>query len=307
LPESRRTVCYVSRVDRKHVLISALAGLSGVFVAVSLLKREKRTAGRRWPVNLAHRGASARVPENTLEAFRLALEAGAGGLELDVRMTRDGEVVVIHDATVDRVTDGSGAVAEMTLEEIRRLDAGYRFSPDGGRTFPYRGQGVRIPTLAEVYEEFPDARVNADIKEAQPEVEEAVLRVMQRAAAEERTLIASTDHAVLRRFRKVSGGRISTGASRREIAAFYALSRLHLEAFVSPAYEALQVPVEHWGITLVTPRFLGAAHSRRVGVDVWTINDAAEMRRLLDLGVDVIMTDYPEVLAGLLEERRRQP
>jgi glycerophosphoryl diester phosphodiesterase len=291
-------------VDRKHVLISALAGLSGALVAVSLLKREKLTAGRRWPVNLAHRGASAQAPENTLEAFRLA---GAGGLELDVRMTRDGEVVVIHDATVDRVTDGSGAVAGMTLEEIRRLDAGYRFSPDGGRTFPYRGQGVRIPTLAEVYEGFPDARVNADIKEAQPGVEEAVLRVIQRAAAEERTLIASTDHAVLRRFRKVSGGRISTGASRREIAAFYALSRLHLEALVSPAYEALQVPVEHWGITLVTPRFLGAAHSRRVGVDVWTINDAAEMRRLLDLGVDVIMTDYPEVLAGLLEERRRQP
>lgn len=293
-------------MDRKHVLISALAGLSGVFVAVSLLKREKRTAGRRWPVNLAHRGASARAPENTLEAFRLAVEAEAGGLELDVCMTRDGEVVVIHDATVDRVTDGSGAVAEMTLEEIRRLDAGCRFSPDGGRTFPYRGQGVRIPTLAEVYEEFPDARVNADIKEAQPGVEEVVLRVIQRAAAEERTLIASTDHAVLRRFRKVSGGRISTGASRREIAAFYALSRLHLEAFVSPAYEALQVPVEHRGITLVTPRSLGAAHSRGVGVDVWTINDAAEMRRLLDLGVDVIMTDYPEVLAGLLEERRRQ-
>jgi glycerophosphoryl diester phosphodiesterase len=291
-------------VDRKHVLISALAGLSGALVAVSLLKREKLTAGRRWPVNLAHRGASAQAPENTLEAFRLA---GAGGLELDVRMTRDGEVVVIHDATVDRVTDGSGAVAGMTLEEIQRLDAGYRFSPDGGRTFPYRGQGVRIPTLAEVYEGFPDARVNADIKEAQPGVEEAVLLVIQRAAAEERTLIASTDHAVLRRFRKVSGGRISTGASRREIAAFYALSRLHLEALVSPAYEALQVPVEHWGITLVTPRFLGAAHSRRVGVDVWTINDAAEMRRLLDLGVDVIMTDYPEVLAGLLEERRRQP
>jgi glycerophosphoryl diester phosphodiesterase len=294
-------------VDRKHVLISALAGLSGALVAVSLLKRAKLTAGRRWPVNLAHRGASARAPENTLEAFSLAIEAEAGGLELDVRMTRDGEVVVIHDATVDRVTDGSGAVAGMTLEEIRRLDAGYRFSPDGGRTFPYRGQGVRIPTLAEVYEGFPDARVNADIKEAQPGVEEAVLRVIQRAAAEERTLIASTDHAVLRRFRKVSGGRISTGASRREIAAFYTLSRLHLEALVSPAYEALQVPVEHWGITLVTPRFLGAAHSRRVGVDVWTINDAAEMRRLLDLGVDVIMTDYPEVLAGLLEERRRQP
>jgi glycerophosphoryl diester phosphodiesterase len=292
-------------VDRRRIFISVIAGLSGAFVAVSLLKRERRTAGRPWLVNFAHRGASARAPENTLEAFRLAVEAGAGGLELDVRMTRDGEVVVIHDATVDRVTDGSGAVAEMTLDEVRRLDAGYNFSSDGGRTFPYRGRGLRIPTLAEVYEEFPYACVNADIKEAQPEAEEAVLNVIQDAAAEGRTLVASTDYAVLRRFRRVSGGRISTGASRREIAAFYVLSRLHIEALVSPAYEALQVPVEHRGIKLVTPRFLGAAHSRGVRVDVWTINDVAEMRRLLDLGVDVIMTDRPEVLESLLRECRR--
>jgi glycerophosphoryl diester phosphodiesterase len=291
-------------VERKRFLIAATAVLSGAFVAVTLLKRERRTAGRLWPVNFAHRGASARAPENTLEAFRLAVEAGAGGLELDVRMTRDGEVVVIHDATVDRVTDGSGAVAGMTLDEVRRFDAGYSFSPDGGRTFPYRGRAVRIPTLAEVYEEFPDIYVNADIKEAQPEAEEAVLSVIKDAAAEGRTLVASTDHAVLRRFRKVSGGHISTGASRREIAAFYVLSRLHLEALVSPAYEALQVPVEHRGIKLVTPRFVRAAHSRGVRVDVWTINDVAEMNQLLDLGVDVIMTDRPEVLESLLRERR---
>jgi glycerophosphoryl diester phosphodiesterase len=291
-------------VERKRFLIAATAVLSGAFVAVTLLKRERRTAGRLWPVNFAHRGASARAPENTLEAFRLAVEAGAGGLELDVRMTRDGEVVVIHDATVDRVTDGSGAVAGMTLDEVRCFDAGYSFSPDGGRTFPYRGRAVRIPTLAEVYEEFPDIYVNADIKEAQPEAEEAVLSVIKDAAAEGRTLVASTDHAVLRRFRKVSGGHISTGASRREIAAFYVLSRLHLEALVSPAYDALQVPVEHRGIKLVTPRFVRAAHSRGVRVDVWTINDVAEMNQLLDLGVDVIMTDRPEVLESLLRERR---
>jgi glycerophosphoryl diester phosphodiesterase len=291
-------------VERKRFLIAATAVLSGAFVAVSLLKRERRAALRPWPSSFAHRGASARAPENTLEAFRLAVEAGAGGLELDVRMTRDGEVVVIHDATVDRVTDGSGTVAGMTLDEVRRLDAGYGFSSDGGRTFPYRGRGVRIPTLAEVYEGFPDTCVNADIKEAQPEAEEAVLSVIREADAEGRTLVASTDHAVLRRFRKVSEGRVSTGASRREIAAYYVLSRLHLEALVSPAYEALQVPVEHRGIKLVTPRFVRAAHSRGARVDVWTINDAAEMSRLLDLGVDVIMTDRPELLESLLRKRR---
>jgi glycerophosphoryl diester phosphodiesterase len=302
VPESWRVLCYVSLVGRSRIWIPATAGLCGALVIAFRRKGKARVSGR-WPANLAHRGASARAPENTLEAFRLAVEEGAGGLELDVHATRDGEIVVIHDATVDRTTDSSGAVAGMTLEELRRLDAGYRFSPDNGRTFPYRGRGTRIPTLAEVYEEFPDLCVNAEIKEARAGAEEAVLRVIRNADAGARTLVASNSHAVVRRFRRVSGGRIPTGASRREIAAFYLMSRSRLEALGRPAYDALQVPVEHKRIKLVTPRFLAAAHSKGLRVDVWTINEPGEMRRLLDLGVDVIMTDRPAVLAGLLEER----
>jgi glycerophosphoryl diester phosphodiesterase len=290
-------------VDRRRISIAVIAGLLGVFVAGVLRRRRTRTLEQNWPVNFAHRGASARAPENTLEAFRAAVEAGAGGLELDVHMTLDREIVVIHDATVDRTTNGSGAVAEMTLDELRSFDAGYRFSPDGGRTHPYRGRGLRVPALAEIYEEFPDVSVNMELKEGQPGVEEAVVEVIR--DAEERTLVASSHHAVVRRFRGVSGGRISTGASRLEIGAFYLLSRLRLEWLARPAYDALQVPVEHEGITLVTPRFLEAAHSRGVRVDVWTINDPGEMRRLLDLGVDVLMTDDPGTLTRLLEERRR--
>jgi glycerophosphoryl diester phosphodiesterase len=289
-------------VRRKRLL--AVAGVALSLTVLMLRKRETRTISKDWPLNFAHRGASARAPENTLEAFRLAMEAGAGGLELDVHLTRDGEVVVIHDATVDRTTDGSGAVAGMSLDELRGLDAGYRFSPDGGITYPYRGRGLRVPTLAEVFEEFPAASVNIDIKEPQQGAEEAVLQITQNGGAEERSLVVSDDHAVVRRFRGVSRGHISTGASRPEIAAFFILSRLRLERLVHPAYDALQVPVEHGGITLVTPRFVEAAHSRGARVDVWTINDPGEMRRLLDLGVDVIMTDRPETLAGILEGHR---
>ncbi len=280
----------------------AVAGVGLTLAAVVLRKKgEARTIRSDWPLNVAHRGASARAPENTLEAFRLAVEAGAGGLELDVHMSSDGEVVVIHDATVDRTTDGSGAVAGMTLGELRGLDAGYRFSPDGGRTHPYRGRGVGIPTLAEVYEEFPDTYVNIEMKEAQPGVEEAVMEVIREAGSEARTLVVSNRHGVVRRFRRLSGGRIPTGASRREIRDFYLLSRLRLERSSRPHYDALQVPVDYRGIPLVTPRFLEAAHSLGVRVDVWTINDPGEMRRLLDLGVDVIMTDRPETLTGVLE------
>lgn len=271
--------------------MAALAGLAW-FVALTLRKGGRRTIEIGWPVNLAHRGASSLAPENTLEAFRMAVEAGAGGLELDVHLTRDGHVVVIHDATVDRTTSGTGAVAEMTLDELRGLDAGNGKYGD-----------VQVPTLAEVLEEFPGVPINIDIKEAYPGVQEAVLGVLRDAGAEGRVLVAATPHGIISRFRKLSGGRVSTGASKWEIAVFYILSRLHLERLIRPAYDALQVPLRHRGIPLVTRRFVEAAHSRGVRVDVWIINQADEMRRLLDLGADVIMTDRPETLAGVLVER----
>ncbi len=286
----------------KHFVLISLTGLA-CFVALILRKGRKWTVRGEWPVNLAHRGASALAPENTIEAFRLAVEAGAGGLELDVHMTRDGHIVVIHDATVDRTTNGSGAVSEMTLTELRRFDAGHTFSPDGGSTRPYRGRGVRVPTLVEVLEEFPGVAVNIEIKAGTPGIEEKVLGVLRDANALGRALVVSTPHATVKRFRKISSGHISTGASRWEIGVFYVLSRLRLERLVRPAYDALQVPLLHRGILVVTPRLVRAAHARGVRVDVWTINQEEEMRRLLDLGVDVIMTDRPGTLAEVLINR----
>lgn len=233
----------------------------------------------------------------------MAVEAGAGGLELDVHLSRDGHVVVIHDETVERTTNGTGSVAGMTLAELRGFDAGHKFSPDGGRTRPYGGRGLRVPTLAEVLQEFPGVAVNIDMKAGRPGIEAAVLQVLREAGAEGRALVVSSKHGAVRRFRKISGGRVSTGASRFETGVFYALSRLHLERLLRPAYDALQVPLRHRGIPLVTRRFVEAAHARGVRVDAWTINQAGEMRRLLDLGADVIMTDSPETLAGVLRER----
>jgi glycerophosphoryl diester phosphodiesterase len=289
-------------MSRRRLVLISLAGLAWI-VALILRKGNKRTVRGEWPVNLAHRGASALAPENTIEAFRLAVEAGAGGLELDVHMTRDGHIVVIHDATVDRTTNGSGAVSEMILDELRRLDAGHNFSPDDGPTRPYRGRGVRVPTLGEVLEEFPVGAVNIEIKAGTPGIEETVLGVLREAKALGRVLVVSTPHHIVKHFRKVSGGNVSTGASRWEIGVFYIASRLRLERLVRPAYDALQVPLRHKGIPVVTPCFLRAAHARGVRVDAWTINQADEMRCLLDLGVDVIMTDRPGTLAEVLKRR----
>src|SRR5688572_23619831 len=214
-------------MSRRHLVWISLVGLA-CFVALILRKGKTRTVPGEWPVNLAHRGASALAPENTIDAFRLAVEAGAGGLELDVHMTRDRQIVVIHDATVDRTTNGSGAVSEMTLDELRGFDAGHNFSPDGGPTRPYRGRGVRVPTFGEVLEEFPRVPVNIEIKAGTPGIEEMVLGVLHEADALGRALVVSTPHAIVKRFRKVSGGHVSTGASRWEIGVFYFASRLLL-------------------------------------------------------------------------------
>jgi glycerophosphoryl diester phosphodiesterase len=281
-----------------------VVGIVGILAVAVFHKGEARGPNEDWPVNLAHRGASLRAPENTLEAFRLAAESQAGGLELDVHMASDGSLAVIHDDTVDRTTDGSGAVRDMSLPEVRRLNAGYSFSPDGGSSYPYRDQGVRVPELGEVLREFPYLRVNIDVKEDQPGVEEALLKTISDSDAEDRVLVVSEIASVVDRFREVSEGSVSTGASRRETESFYLLSKLRLEGFLRPSYEALQVPVEYEAREVVTPRFVEAAHNQGGRVDVWTVDDPEEMRRLLDLGVDAIMTNRPEVLAEVLRERR---
>ena len=235
-----------------------------------------------------------------MEAFRLAAESGVRGLETDVHMTRDGYVVAIHDDSVDRTTDGAGLVRGMTFTELKGLDAGYRFTPDGGETYPYRGKGVRVPGIREVFREFEEFVVNIEIKEEQPGVEEALLRAIKEHGAEDRVIVASGRTRPVRRFRRLSRGRVRTAASALDIAVFYYLSRMRLERLLRPPYDALQVPVEYRGTPLVTPRFLKAAHGRGVRVDVWTIDNPGEMRRLLDLGADAIMTKRPEVLEEVL-------
>jgi glycerophosphoryl diester phosphodiesterase len=177
------------------------------------------------PVNIAHRGGKYLAPENTLIGFQEGLtRAGVDVLEFDVHLTADGHLVVIHDDSVDRTTDGTGLVREMTLQEIKeikQLDAGYEFTENGGKTYPYRDLGITVPTLEEVYQAFPNVPVNIEIKEDQPGIEKALWQEIKEAAAEEdRTLVVSGRMNVISRFREVSAGQVATGASIREMVAF---------------------------------------------------------------------------------------
>ena len=290
------------RLGTGSLLLGALAGvLAGLYLCRRGGQNALALKLKDWPVNIAHRGGAEIAPENTLKGFREGLRVGAGVLELDVHTTADGHVVVIHDAAVDRTTDSTGAVREMTLAELKRLDAGYRFTCDEGGTFPYRGQGIRIPTLEEVYNEFTEVPINVEIKGERPGIEEAVWRIIEEAGAGDRTLVVSESTPTIRRFREVSGGRVATASSSAELISFYLLSWLGLSRSARPRYQALQGPETYHGLRIVTPGFIRAAHRQGLRVDTWTIDSEADMRRLLGYGVDGIMTDRPDVLAKLLE------
>jgi glycerophosphoryl diester phosphodiesterase len=255
------------------------------------------------PLTFAHRGGAAVWPENTLEAFRGAIALGCSHLETDLRVTRDGEIVVMHDARVDRTTNGTGEVSAFTLAELQRLDAGYRFSPDGV-SFPWRGRGLTVPTFAELCALSPAVRFNVEIKERSPfDLPRALVPFIERHALAERIIVAAEHHELVRDFRRLSGGRIATSVGRRECLKFWFASRLGLTAFLRLPYQALQIPVRVSHATLVTPGLLDAAHREGLAVHVWTIDDPGEMKRLLDLGVDGLMSDHPDRLTSVVLER----
>lgn len=237
-----------------------------------------------------------------MAAFEEAVELwGADMLELDARATRDGTVVVIHDATVDRTTDGQGEVAAHTLAELRALDAGYRFVDLGGR-HARRGLGIRVPTMDEVLERFPDVWINVESKD--PRAAVPLRETIRRHRAEHRVLFAAEYERARRGVRGYPG---PWGASRHHVLLFVLFHRFPRAAGYTPGADALQVPETWKGCRIVTPRFVARAHERNLPVHVWTVDDPADMHRLLDMGVDGIHTDRPDLLAQVLHERTGRP
>lgn len=254
------------------------------------------------PLVMGHRGCAGEAPENTLVAFELGLEQGAHILESDVHLTHDGVPVLIHDAVVDRVTDGTGAVADYALDSLRELDAGHRFETAGGH--PYRGHGLRIPTLEEALARFPRARFNLELKANVPAMVERSLDVLEAAGAGERVLLSAGSGALMSAIDRELAARgipAARGASAPDVLAF--LRAALDDKPPPPGPMALQVPAEFRDRPLVTPEFVAHAHRHGLHVHVWTINEPAEMERLLDLGVDGVITDHPARLAQRIAAR----
>ena len=244
------------------------------------------------PLVFAHRGGSGLAPENTIKAFDTGLALGADGLELDVHLSRDGVVVVHHDRTLERTTGGRGDVAAHSADELARVDAGYAFRRDD--TFPFRGTGIGVPTLAAVLARYRSARIIVELKVNIAELAAAAIEVVRRADAVDRVCFGSFGVRVLRATRAIEPA-IATSASREEVrwALYKSWCRWPVRR---PPYAGYQAPEWSGRTHVVSRRFVEMAHRVNLAVQVWTVDAEDDARRLLEWGVDALITDRPDVI-----------
>jgi glycerophosphoryl diester phosphodiesterase len=255
------------------------------------------------PLVFGHRGGSRLAPENTIAAFDRGAAEGVDGLELDVRLSRDGQVMVCHDATVDRTSNATGAIADMTASELARVDAGYRFT-QGDLTHPFRRKGFGVPTLAEVLARHPGHPFIIEMKDNTREMAEATVDVIRAARALDRVCVGAFRGRVLRHARRLAPD-VASGASRGEVLRAIYVARLGV---LPPRrrYQALQVPERRKRLRVVTPGFVRAARRAGVPVQVWIVDRAEQIRRLLDWGVQAIITDRPDIAVPTVKAWRRE-
>ncbi|GAA3775132.1 glycerophosphodiester phosphodiesterase [Streptomyces phyllanthi] len=237
------------------------------------------------PIAFAHRGGAADGLENTVAQFRRAVEAGYRYIETDVHTTADGQLVAFHDATLDRLTDGAGRIADLPWKDVRHA----------------RVAGSEpVPLFEELLEEFPEVRWNVDMK-AEPTLH-PLLDLIARTGSWDRVCVGSFSEARVARAQLLAGPRLATSYGTRGVLA------LRLRSWGVPAAPrrsavAAQVPESQSGVPVVDHRFIRTAHARGLQVHVWTVNEPQRMHRLLDLGVDGIMTDHIDTLRKVLEDR----
>lgn len=256
--------------------------------------------------NIAHRGGAALAPEETLEAFAKSEEAGADMFEYDVHITKDGHLIASHDATVDRITTGTGYINDLTLTEIKALDAGEKFVDVNGES-PYKGQGVQLATVEEIFLLFPHKRAVIELKDTnRPELYEAmnqeIWRLIQQYNMEDKVIIASFDHKINQRFKEISNGQVAIGAGESEATSYLTRMILRLNGLAHTDAQAFQLPTTQHGLDLTQKNIINGSRQRGLDVYYWTINDEGTMRDLIAKGVDGIMTDNPELLEKVLNE-----
>ena len=274
-----------------------------LFVAALLAKRAPEhpyyAANMSYPLVIAHQGGDGLWPGDTMYAFEHAVALGVDVLEMDIHITKEGVLVINHDETVDRTTDGTGEIEAMTLEELKTLDAGYDWSVDDGATYPYRGMGITITTLEEIFQAFPQYHMTIEIKKTERSMAEPFCNLIRQYDMQDKVLVASFHDERMDEFRQVCP-EVATSSARQETTFFVLMSKAFLGRLYSPKFYSLQVPEESSNITVMTAQFVRAAHERNIRVEPWTINDPAQMKLYIEWGVDGIITDRPDVMLEVL-------
>jgi glycerophosphoryl diester phosphodiesterase len=256
------------------------------------------------PLLIAHQGGDGIWPGDTMFAFEKAVEIGADVLEMDAHITKDDQIVLMHDEEVDRTTDGTGLIEDMTLDELKQLDAAYDWSNDGDKTFPYRSQGIQVPTLDELFTKLPQMRYVIEIKLTQNPIDKPLCDLIRRHGMQGSVMVASFHDEAMQNFRTTCP-EIATSASRGEVTTFVLLGKVFLSGLVVPQYESIQPPYdpeESMNIQIMTKRFIREAHAKNIAVEPWTVDDPELMKQYIEWGVDGIMTDRPDLMADVLKE-----
>ncbi|TDM15007.1 glycerophosphodiester phosphodiesterase [Macrococcus bovicus] len=287
----------------------------GTSIAVSkqLAKNEKRAIRPyftgRAPYVFAHRGGMKLAPESTMPAFNEAARLEVDGFEIDIRVTKDDVIVVFHDAYVDRVSNGTGLIADQTLSELQHLDFGYYFKDING-DYPFRGKDARIVTLEELITKFPDKRINIDIKDrpetvAGAKAPELLNQLITRLGAADRVVVTSFHDEQTARFKSLNQA-VATGAGVNEVRKAYALYTSGYGHLYQPEADTFQIPASFRGIRLDSARWMSFLASHNIAVGYWVINSIDEMDDLLQKGAHTIVTDRPDLAYHLIKERYRK-
>jgi glycerophosphoryl diester phosphodiesterase len=248
---------------------------------------------------IAHRGGALEAPENTLYAFEHAVSISPKViLELDVHYTKDKQIVIFHDRTLERTTNGTGELKNYTLEELRKLDAAYNFTNESG-DYPLRGKGIQIPTIIELFDKYPDTRMIIEIKPNSQDLAVELYELVKKYNRLDKTIIGS-EHSKLMQYLRAKDKDILTTAGQDEVLRTLMLMNLHLSAFDSMNADAYCIPERHSGIQVLSSRLLEILTNRSKKVYIWTINETSDMERLIKEKVHGIITDRPKALSSLL-------
>ncbi len=300
---------YNRRTFLKHAVIATTATAAGRILLPSVMgkaafnqatepqgfDRPFFARAKNRPEVIAHRGGEGHWPGNTMYAFERAMKMGVDVLELDIHMTNKGDLVVMHDDKVDATTDKKGLIKEMSLSQVQALDAGYRWKR--GDDFPYRGIGIKVPTLADVFGAFPQMRMNIEIKQAKPSpVQKFCEMIESHKIPKDNLLVASMSDEVIHEFRDRCRG-IATSTAKLESAEFILRDRLTGGKFKPRHADVIQMIDK---FKLIDASFVQRVHQHRLPVHAWTVNEPDNMRNMIKAGVDGIITDYPGPLLALL-------